>query len=220
MPAGKSRKGNQDDNSNLDPTEILINKVCANFSEQIESKMNESFEKFDKKLNEMSNSIKAMNKDISNNNKSISKIEEKCELLEQVTKRNSLRILGVGEQENEDVVDTVVKFVNNLLKVPCDKEDIDCAFRVGKSLNENGKSRAILVNFLRNIKRNEIFNTKKQLKNSEFAIFEDLTPRRYELLLAAKKKFGKNMAWSSGGKIYIWNERDKKKQLLNAISDL
>lgn len=218
MPAGRSGRGNQDDN--MDATEKLISKVCANFSKQLESKLDDRFEKFEKKLSEMSDSMKALSTKISNNSDSISIIEDKFEIFEQATKRNTLRFLGFEEHEDEDVVDVVINLVNNKLKVSCNPCDIDSAFRVGKRQNDHGKSRAIMVNFVQNIKRNEVFNAKKQLKNTVFAIFEDLTPRRYELLLAAKKKYGKNLVWSSGGKIYLWNESQSKRQLLNVNSPL
>ena len=111
----------------------------------------------------------------------------------------------------------MVEFINNKLNVPCTKDNIDFAFRVGQSQPDKNKS--ILVNFTTNIKRNEIVAAKRnKLIHSDVAIYEDLTKQRYVLLLKAKEKYGKQHAWSSGGKIYVLN--DKRKQLINSEAEL
>ncbi|KAJ8979908.1 hypothetical protein NQ317_004902 [Molorchus minor] len=218
MAGGRAAKNNQEEDT--DNMEKLINKVCTSFTKQLEVKMDDRFERFDKKLGEMSNTIKSLNITLSNNTKCINKLEKQYDLLDQIVKRNTLRFLGLEERDDEDIVDTVIKFINNRLRIPCNIRDIDCAFRIGKGKNETDKPRPTLVSFIQNIKRNEVINARKVLKNSDYTIFEDLTTRSYELLQEAKKKYGKNRAWSSGGRVYVWNDAQKRKMLLNTISDL
>lgn len=226
MPAGNkpsrsATNNSEEGSSNSDTaTEILISKVCANFANQLEIKMNKQFEKLENKMSEVTDSIKSLNDKIDSNSKAITCIQEKCDYTEQYLKRNALRFQGLHEIDGEGTCDVIVAFINTKLKVPCSIRDIDYVFRLGNYDNSAVKPRSILVNFVQNIKRNEVFSAKKLLKNSDFAIFEDLTPRRYELLVAAKKKFGKNKVWSAGGKVYLWNDKINKKSIINSMNDL
>lgn len=106
-----------------------------------------------------------------------------------------------------------------MLKVPCTHQDIDCAFRIGKQINSE-KPPAILVNFVSNIKRTQVFNAKKLLKKTSHSIYEDLTQRRYELLMAAKKKYGVGKVWSVNGKIFLLKGNDNQKIQIYSLGDL
>lgn len=218
MPGGKGNKANLDDDS--EATEKLINKVCAKFMKQFDAKMDEKFSNINKKLDEMSNSMNALSLSVADNSETLCRMDEKLDSLEQLTKNNSLRVLGIPEQDNENIPETIIQFINNKLKVTCELRDIDYVYRIGK-FNENGdKPRPVLVKFVQNIKKNEILYVRKLLKNSDFIVFEDLTARRYELLLAVKKKYGNKKAWSSAGKIYFWDDGLKKKMQVNSLNDL
>lgn len=157
-----------------------------------------------KQISEVSDCIKSLNNSVNSNQKEIVRLDKFCDKMQQYTKRNSLRFYGFEENIGEDPVETIALFITNNLKVPCAVQDIDCAFRIGTITNGESKSRAILVSFVNNWKRSQIFSCKKSLKTAETGIsmFEDLTKQRYEILRAAKRKYGKNQAWSAGGKIY------------------
>ncbi|KAJ8981913.1 hypothetical protein NQ317_008818 [Molorchus minor] len=103
------------------------------------------------------------------------------------------------------------------LNVICLNTDIDSVFRIGKSNNSN-KPRAVLVNFVTNIKRNEVYYARKLLKGSGILMFEDLTKQRFNLLVSAKSKYGKRDAWSANGRIYVL--QDNIKRLINSSEDL
>ncbi|KAJ8931303.1 hypothetical protein NQ314_015804 [Rhamnusium bicolor] len=149
-------------------------------------------------------SFNSLNTSVEQNKKSIEEVNKKLDLSSQYAKRNSLRFYGFDEND-DDIVQVVVDFISNILKVPCTIQDIDCAFRIGKSLKNDGKPRSVLVNFVNNWKRSQVFAAKKNLTKSgtNIVIFEDLTNGRYEALLAAKEKYGRDKAWSAGGKIFV-----------------
>ena len=192
-----------------DETEKLIQKVCSSFCSQIKTEFNQRFDKIDSNLRELSNSIKGLRVDISTNTASISKLNIKTDMLDQSAKRNTLRIHGLQEQQDENTIEEAIAFIKNILKIECSAEDIDYAFRVGELLHD--KPRVVIVNFINNWKRNEIFNAKKVLKSTKYAMFEDLTKDRYKLLLDAKNKYGTKNVWSAGGKIYRWDGETKHK---------
>lgn len=218
--ATRSAASSVDDSfsSSDEAIEKLITKVCANFANQLEQKIEKKFDKFEEKLNDVSKSIKALDDKINNNSEFCDSLKMKLEHTEQFLKKNSLRFYGLAEHEKEDTLNTVISFINSKLNIVCNVQDIDSAFRAGKLVSN--KSRCILVNFVSNVKRNEVFGVRKLLKNSQFSIFEDLTPQRYELLMSARKKIGKNKVWSAGGKIFAWSDRDGKKIGINSISDI
>lgn len=201
-----------------DATEKLITRVCHSFSSQLEAKFNLRFDQIDNKLSEVNDTLNQLKKENISNSKAICKLQEKTDYTEQLMKKNSLRIHGVIEEMNEDVVEVVTNFINRKLRVPLTPTDIDSAFRIGKDGQE--QPRIILISFVRNIKRNEVFKAKKILKDTDYSIFEDLTKQRYDILLTGKKKFGRNKVWSSGGRIYAWNDRDNKKILLDSVEGL
>lgn len=198
-------------------TEQLINKVCIRFLNQIESKFDEKFGKLDEKLNDVSNSLKQINNLVNTNQNSIEILNNKVASLEQQCKRNALRFHGFPVEQDENMPERIVSYINNTLKIPCAMNDIDCAFRVGKR-GESEKPPTVLVNFTSNIKRNEVFAVKKLNKNSGIVIFEDLTRDRHKLLMAARKKYGNGQAWTSGGKVYVL--QGNKKCALNSEKDL
>lgn len=207
----------------MDSTDELINKVCTNFANKLESKIDKKLDKLesklDAKLNDINNSIKDLNKIASSNVKSIKMVEQKCEFIEQYMKRNALRIVGFPENAEGNILNDVLTFFENKLNISCGTSDIDCVFRVGK-FRENTSPRPVLIQFVSNIKKQEVYLAKKMLKDSVIAIYEDLTVTRYNLLSAAKKKFGKKNAWSSGGKIFVWSVEEKKSCLISSEADL
>lgn len=154
---------------------------------------------------------------VNSNKKTIEKLENRMDYLEQQNKKNTLRFHGFEEEPQENIIDKMLFFIKSKLGVACTIDNIDCAFRVGQSNPD--KPRSILVNFTTNVKRSEIVAAKKnKLKGSEIAIYEDLTKQRYELLRKAKAKYGKQHAWTSGGKIYVLC--DQTKQLINSEAEL
>lgn len=199
-----------------DDIEKLITKVCTNFTAQLEQKFDSKWEKMDKKLSDVCSTLKNLNINVNNNTKAITEIQDKVDGLEQRFKRNTLRFCGLDE-DNEDLTNVVSEFIKEKLEIPCSPMEIDCAFRLGKESDE--EVRTVVVNFVRNSKRNEVFYSKNKLKDTSFVIYEDLTHSRYELLSAAKKKYGKSKAWSSNGKIYVLNHSGKKKAI-NTMADL
>ncbi|KAJ8915908.1 hypothetical protein NQ315_015523 [Exocentrus adspersus] len=121
-----------------------------------------------------------------------------------------------------DNLTEVVKEMNSLNdKITNNAAVVSNAFRLGKAESAApNKPRGILVSFVQNIKRNEIFEAKRLLKNTAITVYEDLTARRYEILIQARKKFGPKNVWSMGGNVFAWCDKDKKKLLIKSMNDI
>lgn len=199
--------------------EELINKVCARLETKLSKKIDDMAKTVTSKIDDLQRSFSHISALANTNLESIKSLEQKVEMLEQHTKKNSLRLNGVTEEQNEDVLGVVKSIFKNYLKVSCNTSDFDSIFRVGKSDNID-RPRTILVNFSNNIIRSAAYAAKKSLKGSGYSLFEDLSKVRYELLVAAKKKYGNNMAWSASGKIFVWCNQQNKKRPISSVNDL
>ncbi|CAG9812936.1 unnamed protein product [Phaedon cochleariae] len=212
---GRNRSGSTNSNGANDAAmEHLINKVCANFVNQLETKFEKQLDKLHDKLSDMSESLNKMSASVTVNTNSITNLVKRSDQFEQLHKKNSLRIYGIVERDNENTPETIVEFINKELGVECSRRDLDMAFRLDQMSSE--KPRAILVNFTSNILKNDIMSAKRKLKNSPISIYEDLSKSLYELLRKAKHKYGSRNAWASAGKIFVKQGESKKQISSNA----
>nr|CAI5859030.1 unnamed protein product [Callosobruchus analis] len=115
-------------------------------------------------------------------------------------KKISIRILGLQEKENEDSTAVVIDFFN-ALGISCSTLDIDMAFRINRTNNDN-PPKVMLVNFTTNHKNTEVLGVRRtKLNDLNVAIYEDLTHENYQLMKKAKKKLGGRNVWSVAGKV-------------------
>ncbi|KAJ8914711.1 hypothetical protein NQ315_017421 [Exocentrus adspersus] len=128
--------------------------------------------------------------------------------------KNKLLVYGANEKPNEDLFVIVINIFNNKLSKQILKTDLVNCYRYGKKI-EN-KTRPILVEFLHVWKRNDVFYAKSALKNSNQAIAELLTNRRYELYREARGKF-KNDCWTKNGVIIFI--MDKRKHFVSSFEE-
>lgn len=87
-------------------------------------------------------------------------------------KKNNIVIFGVPEQDNEDISEAVITLVEQNLGLTLQITDFNNVYRIGTS-REN-KSRAIVVEFSRNLVKQEIFKNIIKLKGSGISIAHDL----------------------------------------------
>ncbi|CAG9815558.1 unnamed protein product [Phaedon cochleariae] len=184
-------------------TSKISAKVTASIGEQLAT-MNQKLDNMEAKINDELIRIATVEKMSISNRTDIVKLSDEMDDMEQFRRANSLRFIGVKEEENENVLTTVLSIINNGLKVKCLPSDINNVFRVGKIKNETPKpTRPIVIDFISYMKRNEIFQIKKSIKGSGIYINENLTSARYKLLGQAKEKYGKQEVWSQGGRVCV-----------------
>ncbi|KAI4466558.1 l1 transposable element-related [Holotrichia oblita] len=135
--------------------------------------------------------------------------------LEQYSRRNSIRIFGVPERDNEDTNEVVIDLCKNKLNLDIPSDKIDCSHR---RRAKESNHRPILVKFISRDKKKSVYNNKKKLKGTKIVIKEDLTASNNQLLKEAVKKYGGKSAWSNDGKIFI--KVHNKIKLIKNLSDL
>lgn len=91
---------------------------------------------------------------------------------------------------------------NNLQLADFTDGDLKSCYRLGKT-QKSTKPRPILIRFSSMAVRSQIWKAKKALKGSGITVAEFLTPRRREVFLEARRRFGVSKCWSQDGTIYL-----------------
>ena len=80
------------------------------------------------------------------------------------------------------------------------------AHRLGKKRTD-GKSRPIIARIWSSNLQNDIYFSKKKLKDKSISITENLTQRRLEKLKKAEEQYGKKQVWTKEGRIYSKDDK-------------
>jgi hypothetical protein len=111
-------------------------------------------------------------------------------ILEQYTRRNSIRIYGIDDtNKNETPADTEQKvqtFLKDKLYIDLDPTDIDIAHRIGKYIVDS--NRPPICKFIYRTHKLKVISARKKLKGSTQVIREDLTLRNARLFEKLSQK--------------------------------
>lgn len=180
----------------------------------ITKKLAEKFNYYDTKISALEAEIKLL-KSADNSVKEPFLADEqmkyiqKVDLLEQRTKNNNIRIMGLKEQNNENTYDVVKNLIEQQFKVRMEDGDITAAYRVNQ--NTAGRPKHVVITFKDNKIKNKIFRLKKMLKGSKIVMKEDLTTERLKVMKDASDKYGFKNVWSSNGIIYAKTDNGVEK---------
>ncbi|KAJ8966899.1 hypothetical protein NQ314_003245 [Rhamnusium bicolor] len=177
------------------------------------------------KLTEVTNQINEIKDEISEvANKHDEEIEELKEENQQLRKENKFlqrkvrknNIVIYGINVNDNLSDTVINTLNNLLEISISEQDINDIYRIGKINNKQ----PLLVELISYQKKRLILNNAKKLKGKNIFIAEDqcwedrnITKTLVTNLKIAKAK-GKN-AQIKGNKLIIENQAYTAEELQN-----
>jgi hypothetical protein len=143
------------------------------------------------------------------------KLNNRTDELEQYQRLNNLRFFGIPEKSGESPADIVVS-VAHKIDVQLKREDIECCYRAGRSLN--GKPRPIVCRLNSYSKRSELFGSKRKLSGQPTTIREDLTRARMVVLNHAISQFGLANVWTSDGAICVHD--GKKRYRVSTMEQL
>lgn len=205
-PTANTRANSASNHFDDTQLESMITKI----SSKLLNKINDKLEKMTNRFDTIDDTLKSLDAKLShledveqNNVKQIISINEKLDELNQKSRMNSLRLVGIKEETNENLLSKVLHLLNDGLKIKCNTFEINRVFRIGKFSQNDKKPRSVIVDFVSNMKRNEIYKAKTNLKGTGIFINEDLTDFRFKLLQAARKKFGIKDAWSQNCRIFV-----------------
>ncbi|CAG9823918.1 unnamed protein product [Phaedon cochleariae] len=186
--------------------ETVINKLAPKLTATIEAQLEnlgKQFEQMDSKINNIVNKLDDLDKLAHFNQRAVTKLSENVDFLEQRSKMNTLRVVGMKEENNENLQARVLLSFNDGLEIKCTLDDINNVFRIRKVTENIHKSRPVIVDFVSYLKRNEIYKGRSALKGTEIYLNEDLTEQRYQLMTLSRKKYGTQNVWSRNRRIYF-----------------
>ena len=174
--------------------------------------------------------IKELSKKLETQSSEIHSLKQTANLQEQYSRRNCLRFFGIKEQERENTDDVIVSLVNDVLKVPLTKSDIERSHRISsrQRIQETSKKsktsppRPIIVKFISYRTRQTVLTNRRKLAGHHKSIQEDLTSMNAKLLSDAKKCRGVETAWSSDGRIIalVKTNNGTMKRMIGSPDDL
>ena len=167
------------------------------------------FEDYEKERKEKDEEIKNLKADVTNLRIQINEQNHTLDKHEQYSRRNCLLLHGVAENKNESTDDVVMKTTHEKMGEEIRGTDIDRTHRIGKAKSD-GKSRPIIIKFVRYNTRNKVFRKKKQLKGSGVSITESLTARKISQLKKAREEHEFKNVWSVDGRIMYLDKNDNK----------
>ena len=136
----------------------------------------------------------------------VSGLEEKCDDLEQYSRRNIVRIRGIPERRDEDTDEMVKELAAQKLEVKVGYSDIVRSHRIGRKNDDKATPRDIIVSFTSHNTKTAIMRNGRKLKGTKIFINEDLTKIRGAIAWEARKlrREGKLIdTWTRDGMIYI-----------------
>lgn len=161
----------------------------------------------DATISQLTDQLKEKDEAITDLKKELAGVHVRCEELEQYSRRNSVRVQGIPEEDREDAIHKALELANGKLNLnpPLLSSDIDRAHRVG-SPRTDGRPRSLLIKFATYQQRFRLMKNRYLLKNTPVFINEDLTRYRSKLLYEARalKRAGKiNELWTFDGRIHV-----------------
>lgn len=145
-------------------------------------------------------------------------IQQNVNELEQYERRNNIRISGIRDSEDERTCFQTMEVVclelnKHMAGLHISPNDIDIAHRLGKYKHD--KNRNIIVRFVSRAMKIRVFKHRKELKNVDIYVNEDLTKLNQDVLTSVrvKQKDVIEQAWSFEGKIYAKSKVGETRQI-------
>lgn len=167
-------------------SEEFFNRLTDVFTKKFDEKVDHMFALYVQKYNSLESELKILS--------------NKSDELEQHTRRNNLRIIGIQEDVTENTKEVVLKFCSEKLNLKMDGDKIDRCHRTGFPINGN---RSILIKFTHYDYKQDILQRRLKLKNTNIFVSEDLTKSRYLIYKAVQRKHGRRNTWTRDGVIFL-----------------
>lgn len=135
--------------------------------------------------------------------------------MESRSRRKFLMFRGVKETAGENTGDIVCDIINSKLKLPLTTKDIQFSFRLGTKTSD--RPRPVLVKFASRDSRNEVWHSKKGLKDTTISLAEFLTPIRRRIFSEGRRLYGIRRCWSQDGVIFVKLDDGSPQRILSEL---
>lgn len=204
---GGNRKQKEDAPLASTIDEGLVDVIAQKVSELINKNLENILSKQDTKIIQCEEKIDALKEE------NIA-LNRRIDYMEQVLKNKSLRIFGLNEHDDEDIMSVVVELFTTNLKLSMNPNSIAKVYRINssqQSIDNRGqekviKPRVVFIEFINSQERQLVLTRRHMLKGTNIYISEELTRTRVKIWKAARERYGKRQVWIKNGSIFAKNE--------------
>ena len=136
----------------------------------------------------------------------LTNVEERCDDLEQYSRRNTVRIRGVAEAQNENTDCVVKELATRKLSIQISDSDVVRSHRVGERAEDRSTPRDIIVRFTTHNTKSSVMRSARKLKGTHVFINENLTKTRATIAWEArtlKRERKISDTWTRDGVIFV-----------------
>ena len=152
----------------------------------------DEIKKKDEKIQNLENRVEILESKVSVLQNTVNLLERKADDNEQYSRRLCLRVSGIpvseGREDADKCLEQVKSVVNQINNFEINEFHYDRAHRIGqgKANSDGVYERQMIVKFVSFRSRTNLYKNRKALGNHR--LYLDLTKRRFDLLMLAKKK--------------------------------
>ncbi len=154
--------------------------------------------------------VKTLTDTVKQQQQQITELKQKSYVQEKVSRRNNIKIDGLDEKENEDTGTLIKDFLKENPRLDLQAGDILSSERHGiKKVDVTVKPRRVLVKFLSYLKKKEVRERKKllkELKDMKVYINEDLKQETAAIYYQARKLVKERKLWAAytlDGQVFV-----------------
>ncbi|CAH1110422.1 unnamed protein product [Psylliodes chrysocephalus] len=137
----------------VDP--VQLESMMRNINNELFDKIEKRLKKFENKLNKIKGNLDILKEKIHLQETKFLANEKKVEQLDLMQRKNTLKFEGLADEEDEYLLDKILKLINQGMKVKCEERYINEMYRLGKS-KKNENPRSVIVKFVTYIERKEV----------------------------------------------------------------
>ena len=207
-----------------------------NLQSLIESAVSRALEQRDAKIAELEIQLATARRKLSSVQDRLSAVERQMELMEVESRKNCVVISGVPELPEESTGRLAVE-VAQAAGVPLSAGDLDRCHRLGRQRGTIDKPRAILVRLQNYGKRQELFNSRKELSAhrvpnnpvltplvlQDVYLTDFLTAKSQHLLFICRQLKNRKQMWaaySTNGRVKVRIGEHQPARIINDVEDL
>ena len=147
---------------------------------------------------------------------------------EHYSRKNNLRVLGLVEEEEENLEAKFIKIVEDNLQGEISADEIEIIHRIGarksgrgeQGSRRDGKPRPVIVKLLSHKSKMKILLKRKMLKGKGLVIAEDMADDIAKRLKELKRKRSVESSWFSNGKIRYKQRDDPRVKEIRSWRDI
>ena len=175
----------------------------ARIADLVEARMNETMKK-------LKDEMASKDEEIERLRKRVAELEGKSDDQEQYSRRTSIRISGIPEKKDENILSVV----NNLFEEMDVHPIINRVHRVGTRSDDATKHRQVICQFITHPDKVLVMKNKKKIKGTRSNVFinEDLTRLRAKIFYQAREKKREKLiedCWTADGRICVKDLKNK-----------